>query len=98
MRLIDADAFTKWWRETYCDKCKRKKTIDCVGCVDDHFLKCLEKYAPTIDAEPVRHGHWVHTDKTDHFSLECSVCGFGFTDTKLTYCYDCGALMDEVTE
>lgn len=53
MRLIDADAFTKWWRETYCDKCKRKKTIDCVGCVDDHFLKCLEKYAPTIDAEPV---------------------------------------------
>lgn len=42
----------------------------------------------------VRHGHWVKSEKSD-FCWECSECGYGGTDYKLTYCYDCGARMDE---
>ena len=56
------------------------------------------EHAPTVDAEPVRHGHWVRTDKTDKFTWECSECGYGLTDCKLSYCYDCGCKMEEVTE
>lgn len=57
---------------------------------------------PTIDAEPVRHGHWKE-------SSTCSVCGKRavkkviFCDEtlwedKYDYCPHCGAKMDEVEE
>lgn len=41
----------------------------------------------------VKHGKWVKCEKSD-FEWECSECGYGVTDYKLTYCYDCGAKMD----
>lgn len=47
---------------------------------------------------PVKHGHWVPTEQTSNFEWECSVCGNGFTNNKLNYCYDCGARMDEEVE
>ena len=51
---------------------------------------------PTIDAEPVRHGHWTHAGY-------CSVCDgeqLGRTDEygeslDTSYCPHCGAKMDE---
>ncbi|MBQ2175623.1 MAG: hypothetical protein II453_11400 [Alphaproteobacteria bacterium] len=46
-----------------------------------------------LKAEPVRHGKWIKSEKSD-FEWECSECGYGLTDYKLTYCYDCGAKMD----
>lgn len=52
--------------------------------------------APTIDAEPVVHGHWVEC-KTANYHWCCSHCGYGYTDNPLTFCYDCGAKMDEVS-
>lgn len=49
--------------------------------------------APTVDAVPVVHGHWVKCETAD-FNLCCSVCKNGYTDYKLSFCYDCGAKMD----
>jgi hypothetical protein len=57
--------------------------------------------APTIEAEPVRHGRWVE-DRTE---LVCSVCGARFSDeitmmnrnfeyADLKFCPECGAKMD----
>jgi len=56
--------------------------------------------APTIDAEPVRHGKWVVCDEIIagiyHTVSECSECGFT-TDKmfreEMPYCPNCGADM-----
>lgn len=55
--------------------------------------------APTIEAEPVRHGHWIyHPD--DLFPCEskqeCSICHAKelFTLNNENYCPNCGAKMD----
>lgn len=64
-------------------------------------LRCMEQ-TPTIDAEPVKHGRWEHTDD-DWFDVwRCTACGeewvFGYdpteVETKINYCPVCGAKMD----
>lgn len=51
--------------------------------------------APTIDAEPVRHGHWIKMFE----SYACSECYCPADKESLSdYCPDCGAKMDEVSE
>ena len=63
--------------------------------------------APTIEAEPVRHGRWLHTEEPlgwkDVDCMECSAChdswiieeDYCFDDMKLwNYCPSCGAKMD----
>ena len=37
-------------------------------------------------------GHWVENHDSDH-AWKCSECGCGYTDSKLSFCYDCGADM-----
>ena len=69
--------------------------------------KCINE-APTVDAEPMRHGKWLFSDY-DYFT--CSVCGgqyfTGADSTKdakamlennayYPYCPHCGARMDGV--
>ena len=67
--------------------------------------------APTVDAEPIRHGHWIeYTSWYKTQSCECSECGniergFDYPYEKESaiehaglYCRRCGAKMDEVTE
>ena len=56
--------------------------------------------APTIDAMPVRHGHWIHKfGYNGERHTICSSCGhdrcghFSFS-----FCMDCGAKMDEEVE
>lgn len=54
---------------------------------------------PNVDAEPVRHGHWVETIENGKMKRVTSCCGDD--QTKLTtwyrpdYCPNCGAKMDE---
>lgn len=68
---------------------------------DASKVRWLISHIPTVDAEPVRHGHWIERDgifkddviKVDH--LECSECGKTqrrYRDTP--YCPNCGAKMD----
>ncbi len=58
--------------------------------------------APTIDAEPVVHGHWIWNE--DLHRYECSVCHgectTSFTENPLfkPFCCECGAKMDEEAE
>lgn len=90
MKLLDGNEL---WVEIYRLARKRKwKNRTNIA-----FRKCLDviQFFPKIDAEPVKHGHWIPTEQTPDFEWECSVCGNGFTNNKLSYCYDCGARMDE---
>lgn len=61
------------------------------------YLDWLIDVAPTIDAEPVRHGHWIaYRSGVD---TQCSECEWS-TDFPIArkYCPNCGAKMDEVSE
>lgn len=53
--------------------------------------------APTVDAEPVRHGRWEVVDGAEPRRYGCSVCK-KLSWTEDNYCSYCGAKMDEVTE
>ena len=63
---------------------------------------------PSVDAEPVRHGHWMKRSKVypglpyDHtYHYECSNCGWmdaAGEDVEVPYCWHCGAKMDERRE
>lgn len=63
--------------------------------------------APTVEAEPVRHGYWIECDykHMEHGFIEtdvngglcCSECRTGFKKSDLrikSYCPNCGAKMD----
>lgn len=92
-RLIDAD-----------------KVADAIAWLDEYDFviwhdvqECIDK-VPTVDAEPVRHGHWTNfTSSTE----ECSCCGHEFYISALfsvgynnepPFCPNCGAKMDEVKD
>ncbi len=62
------------------------------------------KDLPTVDAEPVVHGHWIKTKSKSGVDFTCSACGYTFTDGDPEYecdysgCPMCRAKMDEVSE
>ena len=74
-----------------------------INCVHNHFankdhilasIVCL----PTIEAEPVKHGHWIDKQNGRWIYAECSHCKT-VHDVKSNYCPNCGAQMiDEVKE
>ena len=82
MRLIDADALIE-----------EALTEGAYGYVDAKQIADV----PTIDAAPVRHGHWeTNSDRPD--TLICSVCKYGFDMWKHdphNFCPNCGAKMDK---
>ena len=92
VRLIDADALLKsfdvaWmWEydETGCGV--RKKAVP---------TKTIDE-APTIDAEPARHGRWIWVrDKYNYpIGMKCSECGRRVKNFGENYCPKCGAKMD----
>lgn len=99
MRLIDADAVME----------DIKTSMNClteVGIpINAEFLwgKLNDALgnAETVDAEPVRHGHWIEDDDGD--GRHCSICGEDYcyiiSNCELyNYCPNCGAKMDEVEE
>lgn len=85
MRLIDADAV-------------RFET----GLIDNGILfipyRDIAK-APTIDAEPIRHGHWdvVTVGTNFHTDRLCRNCKKTIKSNYWCYCPNCGAKMDEVS-
>ena len=95
MRLIDADALIE-----------EALTEGAYGYVDAKQIAD----APTVDATPVRHGHWIIGVDNDDFDIKCSKCKW--TDTfevagiaavkriakVMHYCLSCGAKMDEVSK
>jgi hypothetical protein len=77
MRLIDADALNLDYEVDMADDWKTA-----------HEMANIVKYAPTIDAVPVRHGKWVIEDG----HVCCSECGE--ISKEYNYCPYCGARMD----
>ena len=110
MRLIDADAFVTYLKSEkerqHLDKMKTEHLSvgDVIDAVIDDLngtALCGYKNAPTVDAEPIRHGHWSkemvsYKDQYGdfHFGYECSRCKS--IVNKGNYCPKCGAKMDEV--
>ena len=66
------------------------------GYLDDDIIlriKIAINRLPTIDAEPVRHGHWVVDEDGN---IKCSECGHHSVGDN--YCERCGAKMNEVKD
>ena len=90
MRLIDADALIY-----------ALETIDYSGSpesLEDWTPQDLTKVeiadinnAPSIDAEPIRHGHW---NIVEGMPTQCSVCGYYVKQKTFNYCPYCGARME----
>ncbi len=104
MRLIDADALERSMNE-------RHRTLVQLNGEYDHYVAgygdaiCEVEDIPTIDAEPVRHGKWLHPEEEDEeyhtVSCSCSVCGWKFNLYEddidgAPYCAVCGAKMEPV--
>lgn len=57
--------------------------------------------APGVEAEPVRHGRWIHRMHRifgNTYDYECSVCGCDYALAEYNYCPNCGAKMDAEVE
>lgn len=92
MRLIDADAFIDWCKEIVSvDWNKRVAPTSWADAYEDVIseLEC----APTIEAEPVRHGHWISLEPEIGL-FACSECEYKILRTECNYCPNCGAKMD----
>lgn len=89
MRLIDADALKK--KARYAFKSNTGGHIPPIVSTDD-----IDN-APTIEAEPVRHGRWVHKGA---WHIECSECChiLAHIGEAKNYCPNCGARMDGESE
>ena len=94
MRLIDADALKKviYFETNHLGIDFHKSKL--IGIAIDN--------APTIEAEPIRHGKWILTNKPNIYggtTIKCSVCGYEGVIAHIEdhhYCWVCGAKMDEV--
>lgn len=88
-RAVDADILIK-------DLTAMKKVYDAIEL--DGMIKAL-KEAPTIEADPVRHGKWEDYDGV--IRINCSNCGKVYLNTtilevgKCNFCPNCGAKMDK---
>ncbi len=95
MRLIDADTIFNGEPLLVSDK-----TLDTIRVIIEKINN-----APTVDAEPVKHGRWLKTGQSfvnpNKFrNYFCSECGTDLDEhirSTPNYCPHCGAKMDEVT-
>lgn len=82
MRLIDADELLTAF------------PVDDEPMLTKSSVRMTIKHMPTVEAEPVRHGHWNWFD-----GLRCSVCNYKLQSTGIpSCCPNCGAKMDEVEQ
>ena len=92
MRLIDADALIEEMKECAITR----QDLYCNG-----YAKAFIDNAPTIEAEPVRHGQWeyraVDTPNLGRkYEMYCTACGKTPDPEKwYDFCPMCGAKMDK---
>ena len=104
MRLIDADALREWLKTIPLKDLSDGLGL-CLVIMENDFRKAIKNMPEEciIDAEPVRHGHWITNegfDGDEYYS--CSACGCDWFcpegtphDNNMKYCPECGAKMDE---
>ena len=74
---------------SFCERESLLKWKDILAVLDE---------APTIEAEPVRHGRW---DDEDNARWVCTLCGSWYivdSNGYMHYCPHCGAKMDKKEE
>ena len=102
MRLIDADklceSIMRVW--DFAEKNGHKKLANAIA---DVLVPAIVSQ-PTVDAQPVVHGHW-ETDEEEvlHKGSVCGNCIYVAAETgeeiiPMYYCDQCGAKMDEVID
>lgn len=103
-RLIDADKLVK--------KALERDGVLSLKVEDIKSICGIPIEEIIVDAEPIRHGHWVVITKEDSDGwcvIKCTNCGFFLPylssrkeieeeDINYYYCPICGAKMDEVEE
>ena len=108
MRLIDADELRKEKldlidREKLVQEIKSQSNRLCLGNIstsdiDVEDIVQLIVDAPTVDAEPVRHGKWQPMNERNEIYGDvymCDNCGHGFVICEnFHYCPNCGEKMD----
>ena len=90
-RLIDADVLYRKTAEWEDDRFNWARWSTILG--ERSAFKHDIADAPTVDAEPVRHGRWIIDDGCSY----CSVCRNNFKKAIMNhakYCPMCGAKMD----
>lgn len=97
MRLIDADELMDELRDRFTEKEDDNRFL-----ADEWWraatVRGVINDAPAIEAEPVRHGHWVWSEfhgKNESW-YKCSACDaydLHVTNTDIPYCWACGAKM-----
>lgn len=90
MKLIDTDAikYTMLYKENWMTG----TGVEAQGV----WKKDIDEM-PAIEAEPVRHGHWINQDAIAPGFSSCSVCGVWYlTEEAFNYCPNCGAKMDKI--
>lgn len=95
MRLIDADAFKEYIKDSFEDakgEFKTEKYLRIAESVTDGFLMDIDE-APTVEAKPVVHGSW----ETEFTALlvvyRCSECNCATALGQTNFCPNCGADM-----
>lgn len=92
VRLIDANALVKEIESVHCKDCDNYNGAMCRACTWMDAMDYIED-APTIDAQPVKHGEW-----ETQGGVHCTRCGWRPTgricDLFTDYCAGCGAKMD----
>ena len=96
MRLIDADELIE-----FIDMGHLRNPLE--ACFSERDVVDMLESRETIDAAPVRHGHWVlriHDEDDDggYPLYHCSMCDNPRPHKRDNYCPNCGAKMDEVSE
>ena len=93
MRLIDAETMKNSLCEPCCrnEKCSTIEECRKIGC----GMMSVIDHQPTIDAQPVRHGHWMFLPQKNGYLWKCSKCK-GNYDQQYSFCPHCGAKMDGV--
>ena len=89
MRIIDADALA----DNIAVLFERNKAL-----IDEwlmHYVEDAIDEAPTIDAVPVRHGHWEFIGGYG-YQYRCSNC-VRCAEHRTNYCPSCGCKMDKET-
>lgn len=104
-RAVDADELIRHAEETKITAIFPNytefspETRNAIGMYGQYWKTLLED-APTIEAEPVKHGKWVIAKDKDGFAMwdACSSCGHGLhyvcEGKRFPYCPNCGARMD----
>ena len=89
-RAIDIDAaldryYAEWELQDICSGEEDR----------DWLMKCINE-APTIEAEPVKHGKWIEKEEGKLCCTECEYTYKHFNDEfpKLKYCPNCGSRME----